>query len=224
VPSASEPVFSPITCQGFKLRKALGIFVAEMFMLASIPEVEATRDFFIQDPLTCARALIGAHLHWDGCTARIVETEAYTTVDDPAFHLWNRPSVRAYLASHEAGDAYVYLNYGIRWLFNIFVKGREVSGFVLLRAIEPINGIVEMRSRRPGVADRMLGAGPGRLTRALGIDGRDHGCRFLETEGRGITLHEPLEPAVGVRIGISKAVDFPWRFGDRASLSLSRRF
>ncbi len=184
----------------------------------------ATREFFTLDPLTCARALIGAHLRWDGCTARIVETEAYTSVDDPACHMWNRPSARAYVASHEAGDAYVYLNYGVHWLFNILVRGTEVSGFVLLRAVEPMDGIVEMRRRRPGTSDRMLGAGPARLTRALGINGRDHGCRFLEMEGRGITLHEPLEPVVGVRIGISKAVEFPWRFGDPASLSLSRRF
>lgn len=193
-------------------------------MLAAIREVKVACDFFNQDPLTCARALIGAHLHWDGCTGRIVETEAYCSVDDPACHLWNRPSARAYVANHEAGDAYVYLNYGMHWLFNILVRGSEVSGFVLLRAIEPIDGIEEMRFRRPGIADRMLGAGPARLTRALGIDGRDQGCRFLEMEGRGITLNEPLEPVVGVRIGISKAVEFPWRFGDGVSPSLSRRF
>jgi len=193
-------------------------------MAAAIPEVQITRDFFTSDPLTCARSLIGAHLHWDGCTARIVETEAYSSVDDPACHLWTRPSARAFVAGHEAGDAYVYLNYGMHWLFNILVRGRKASGFVLLRAVEPIDGIEEMRRRRPGIADRMLGAGPARLTRALGIDGSAHGCRFLEMEGRGITLHEPLEPVVGVRIGISKAVEFPWRFGDRVSMSLSRRF
>ncbi len=195
-----------------------------MDLRGGIFEVKVTREFFTQSPLTCARALIGAHLQWDGCMARIVETEAYSSVDDPACHLANRRSARDYFACHEAGDAYVYLNYGLHWLFNISVKGGEDSGFVLLRAIEPIEGIAEMRRRRPGIADRMLGAGPARLTRALGIDGRHHGCRFLEMEGRRIILQKPIDPIIGVRIGISKAMDFPWRFGDGDSPSLSRRF
>ncbi len=180
--------------------------------------------FFTRSPESCARELVGAHFHWHGCTGRIVETEAYSAVDDPACHTWRRPSSRRYIESHEAGDAYVYLNYGTHWLFNILVKGAESSGFVLIRAIEPVEGIEIMRLRRPGISDKMLGAGPGRLTRALGISGTDHGSRFLETPACGIRLAQPASVVTGLRIGISQGVDFPWRFGDPSSRSLSRKF
>jgi len=181
-------------------------------------------NFFQQDPLTCARELIGCHLHWNGCSGRIVETEAYDADDDPACHTWFRPSTRAFVATHEAGTAYVYMNYGVHWLFNVLVKGGPRSGFVLFRALEPLSGIECMRGRRPGVKDILLGAGPGRLTRALGIDGTAHGTRFLRAAQCGITRGEPAEIIAGPRVGISRATDLHWRFGDPASPSLSRRF
>lgn len=181
-------------------------------------------DFFERDPLTCARELIGCHFIWNGCVGRIVETEAYDSVDDPACHTWFRPSTRTFVERHKAGDAYVYLNYGVHWLFNILVKGGARSGFVLFRALEPVSGIEQMRGRRPGAQDHLLGAGPGRLTRALGIDGTSHGKHFLRSETCAITPGESPEILAGPRIGISRATDLHWRFGDAASLSLSRRF
>ncbi len=181
-------------------------------------------DFFKQDPVTCARGLIGCQFVWHGCVGRIVETEAYDAEDDPACHTWFRPSTRAFVERQQAGDAYVYMNYGVHWLFNVLVKGGKRSGFVLLRALEPVSGLEPMRQRRQGVADHLLGAGPGRLTRAFGIDGSVHGAAFLRDEGSGIRPGKPVEIIAGPRIGISRATDLHWRFGDPASRSLSRRF
>ena len=180
--------------------------------------------FFERNPVVCARELIGAHFLWHGCAGRIVETEAYLSVDDPACHTWSRPSARAFVAQHQAGDAYVYLNYGVHWMFNVLVKSDEGSGFVLFRALEPVSGIERIRERRAGVADHLLAAGPGKLTRAFSIDGRAHGAGFLKITGCGIIRGEPVEVCAGGRIGISKARELPWRFGDPASLSLSRKF
>ncbi len=182
------------------------------------------KEFFEQDAVECARGLIGCHFIWHGCVARIVETEAYQAVDDPACHTWSRPSSRNFVERGRAGDAYVYMNYGVHWLFNILVKGRNHAGFVLLRAVEPLDGLEAMRQRRARVKDDLLGAGPGRSTRALGIDGSAHGLAFLQTRGCGIRTGGRVEVVAGPRIGISRAKDFPWRFGDPASPSLSRRF
>lgn len=178
-------------------------------------------DFFTQDPVTCARGLIGCQFVWQGCVGRIVETEAYDSEDDPACHTWFRPSARAFVERQSEGDAYVYMNYGVHWLFNILVKGGKRSGFVLIRAIEPVSGLEIMKQRRPGVKDPLLGAGPGRLTRALGIDGEVHGMSFLRAEGCGILRGKAVEPIAGPRIGISRATDLLWRFGDPASPSLT---
>lgn len=181
-------------------------------------------DFFRQDPVTCARQLIGCHFVWHGCVGRIVETEAYDAEDDPACHTWFRPSTRAFVENQRAGDAYVYMNYGVHWLFNILVKGGKRSGFVLFRALEPVTGIEIMRGRRQGVHDPQLGAGPAKLTRALGIDGSVHGTSFLRGSGCGILLGKAIKPCAGPRIGISRATELLWRFGDPTSPSLSRRF
>jgi DNA-3-methyladenine glycosylase len=181
-------------------------------------------DFFKQDPVTCARGLIGCQFVWRGCVGRIVETEAYDAEDDPACHTWFRPSTRAFVERQQAGDAYVYLNYGVHWLFNILVKGGSRSGFVLFRALEPCSGLALMRDRRRGVKDPLLGAGPGRLTRAFGIDGSAHGDSFLRNVDCGIVRGAPVKPIAGPRIGISRATELRWRFGDPLSPSLSRRF
>jgi DNA-3-methyladenine glycosylase len=116
------------------------------------------------------------------------------------------------------------MNYGVHWLFNILIKGGKRSGFVLFRALEPVSGLELMRERRHGVKDPLLGAGPGRLTRAMGIDGSVHGVGFLRMEGCGILRGEPVKAVAGPRIGISRATELPWRFGDPESPSLSRRF
>ncbi|GAA5122056.1 DNA-3-methyladenine glycosylase [Luteolibacter yonseiensis] len=183
-----------------------------------------TSSFFERNPVICARELIGARFHWNGCVGKIVETEAYLSVDDPACHTWFRPSARSFVESHAAGAAYVYLNYGMHWLFNVLVKGDDGSGFVLFRALEPLEGLEPMRERRPGFADHLLAAGPGKLTKAFGIDGSAHGGDFLNDRDCGIYRGERVETCCGERIGITRAVEFPWRFGDPSSASLSRKF
>jgi len=182
------------------------------------------RTFFERDPLTCARELIGAVLVWKGCEGRIVETEAYDSADDPACHTWTRPSTRIFVETHAAGTAYVYLNYGTHWLFNILVKGPERSGFVLFRAVEPVAGLELMRGRRGPMKDSQLGAGPGKLSRALGIDGTSHRADFLDSADCALLRGPAVLVCEGPRIGISRAADRPWRFGDPESPSLSRRF
>jgi len=183
-----------------------------------------TSDFFGRDPVVCARELIGCEFVWKGCSGRIVETEAYRSFGDEACHTFFRPSVKEFVSRSRPGDAYVYLNYGVHWLFNIVVKGGAHEGFVLLRALEPVSGIGKMRGRRIGIPDRLLAAGPGRLTKALGIGREDHGLSFLETRGCGIIEGTGCKPIAGSRIGISKAVELPWRFGDPDSKCLSRKF
>lgn len=183
-----------------------------------------TPSFFERDPVTCARELVGCHWRWDGCEVRIVETEAYDSQGDEACHTWARPSARQFVARHGPGTAYVYLNYGMHWLFNLLVKGGEREGFVLLRAVEPLQGIEVMRQRRGGVRDALIGAGPARLTQALGIDGSLHGAAFPNGRRRGFYHGQAGELVVGPRIGISKAVELPWRFGDAGSSCLSRKF
>lgn len=171
-----------------------------------------TRVFFERTPVRCAHELIGARLHWGGASGRIVETEAYDAEGDAACHTFFRPSARAFVERHEAGAAYVYLNYGLHWLFNVLVKGPR-RGFVLIRALEPLAGIDRMEARR-GTADvRRLCSGPGKLTQALGIDGAVHGrdlCAGPDVvfEAAGA---RPKIVADG-RIGISVAGELPWRF------------
>ncbi len=184
--------------------------------------------FFRRDPVTCARELIGCELVWNDCAGVIVETEAYAALGDEACHTFARPSARDFIARHQAGAAYVYFNYGMYWLLNVLVKGGSEDGFVLFRAIAPTRGMDAMKARRdaarksPVTETRALCSGPGKLTVALGIDGRDHG-RDLCAEA-GIGFHQPAEAVeviTDVRIGISRAAHFPWRFLARESLHVS---
>ena len=179
------------------------------------------RAFFQRDPLTCARELIGCELVWNSCAGVIVETEAYAAVGDEAAHTFTRPSARAFVEKHQAGTAYVYFNYGMYWLFNVLVKGGAADGFVLIRALQPTRGIPLMRRRRfPGIAGAKLRpvetlcSGPGKLTIALGILGQDHGIDLCANPKKA--FHAPTGPEIAslsdLRIGISKAAHFPWRF------------
>lgn len=188
------------------------------------------RDFFRRDPLTCARELIGCELVWNGSGGLIVEVEAYAEEGDEACHTFHRPSARKFIAEHEPGAAYVYINYGVHWLLNVLVKG-GTNGFVLIRALEPTRGVREMEERRLARAKsplvyslHALCSGPGKLTQALAVDGRDHG-RDLCAGGAVGFLPPNSETAVetDVRIGISKAAHFPWRFLAHGSQFVSVR-
>jgi len=179
-------------------------------------------DFFRRDPVDCSRELIGAVFEWDGCVTRIVETEAYAALGDEACHTFFRPGAREFVARHDAGIAYVYLNYGMHWLFNILCKGPAGDGFVLFRALQPLAGLEKMAERRGRDRPVDLCSGPGKLTRALGIDGSSHGADFLRQENRAVFRGPSVPVTAGPRIGISRAIDFPWRFTEIGSRFVSR--
>jgi len=117
---------------------------------------------------------------------------------------------------------YVYLNYGIHWLLNFLIKGGEANGFVLVRALEPTCGM-ELMAKRRGLSDhRQLCSGPGKLTQALAINEKFHGRDFFTIAGTRIVRgRETVEVDVDHRVGITKAVDFKWRFLLSGSHSVS---
>lgn len=174
--------------------------------------------FFTRDVLTVARELVGMELVWEGCSGVIVETEAYTVEGDEACHTATRPSAREFVKTMPPGTAYVYFNYGMYWLFNLLVKGGERDGLILIRALEPKLGIDLMKQRRNRDKLKDLCSGPGKLALAMGIDGTHHGTLLAgkgRRKGSGLKTKRVigLEKVVtDVRVGISKAADYPWRF------------
>ncbi|MGB0114817.1 MAG: DNA-3-methyladenine glycosylase [Ilumatobacteraceae bacterium] len=148
-------------------------------------------------------------------TGRIVETEAYRS-DDPASHSFNGPTPRSAVMFGPPGVVYVYLSYGIHHCVNV-VAGADGDGqAVLLRAVTPLDGLDLIRERRAGRADRELANGPGKLCVALGIDLADNGTDLLAPSSRLRIVDDgtspPANPVVGPRVGITRAVDTPWRF------------
>jgi DNA-3-methyladenine glycosylase len=181
------------------------------------------RSFFEREPVICARELVGCTIGFGSAAGIIVETEAYAAEGDPACHTWKRQGARDFVATNAPGTAYVYLNYGMHWLFNLLVKGGDADGFVLIRALEPIEGIPSMKRRRGMEHPASFCNGPAKLTQALGITGKHHGSDPLAGKGWKLLPPEiPVEIAVSTRIGISQAADFPWRFTLRGSPFVSR--
>src|SRR5438552_12681507 len=179
--------------------------------------------FFKRDPITCARELIGAELIWGDCSGILVEVEPYAGVDDVAAHTFTRPGSRRFIERNQAGAAYVYFNYGVHWMLNVLVKG-EANGFVLIRALEPRQGIERMQKRR-GVDDvKRLCSGPGKLTQALGITGRQHEMDLC-TDPRHCfarNANRAMDVVADARIGISRSAHLPWRFTLHGSPFVSR--
>jgi DNA-3-methyladenine glycosylase len=178
---------------------------------------------FNQSSLKVARALIGVVLLVDGVGGRIVETEAYDA-SEPASHGFGGPRPHTASLFGPAGHAYVYRSYGIHWCLNAVCHEAGHGAGVLIRALEPTQGLDVMRHRRGVDAERLLCAGPGRVGQALGIT-REHDGLPLDRPPFELQLASgPSTIVTGVRIGISKAQDMPWRFGLAGSRFVSRRF
>lgn len=156
---------------------------------------------------------------------RIVETEAYLGYRDPASHGYrHRRHARNEALFAPPGTWYVYLSYGVHWCCNLVTHRQGDGAAVLLRAIEPVEGLPAMRRRRGGTVDRLLGSGPGRLTQALGITLALDGRAMPASPVRIISGDAVPEHVIGVgpRVGITKAADWPLRFVQLGSPHLSR--
>jgi DNA-3-methyladenine glycosylase len=181
------------------------------------------RSFFARSVHAVAPDLIGATLLFRGAGGLIVEVEAYHHTD-PAAHSFRGPSMRNAVMFGPPGHAYIYRSYGIHWCLNFVCEPRGTASAVLIRALAPLYGIKAMQRRRAVADERLLCSGPGRLCQALGITGAHNGFLLTEAPFQLFARSEPSEIAVGPRIGISKAVDHPWRYGLVGSCFLSKPF
>jgi len=171
-----------------------------------------------------ARALIGATLLVDGVGGVIVETEAYDQ-SDPAAHTHRGPTARNAAMFGPSGHAYVYRSYGLHWCLNFTCREPGHGAGVLIRAIEPRAGLEQMTLRRGGITDpRLLCSGPGRVGQALGITLAHYGLPLDRPPFFVAAPGQAVEVAIGPRIGISKGVDAPWRFGLADSRFVSKPF
>jgi DNA-3-methyladenine glycosylase len=179
------------------------------------------RRFFARSVHAVAPDLIGGTFLCDGVGGVIVEVEAYDH-EDPAAHGYAGRTDRNAAMFGPPGHAYVYRSYGIHWCVNFVCEEVDVAAAVLIRALEPTHGIDAMRARR-GVEDvRALCSGPGKLCQALGITREHDGLPLDEPPLELRERTESIEVVRGPRVGITKAVDVPWRYALAGSRFLSR--
>jgi len=191
-------------------------------------------DFFARDTLAVARELLGQRLvrvlDGERLVGRIVEVEAYVGEEDGASHASCGVTRRNAPMYGPPGHAYVYFIYGMHHCFNVVTEREDYPAAVLIRALEPLEGLETMRARRSGRPDAQLTSGPARLCQALGIDRRFDGADlcapggllFFEDGGAVPDGAVASGPRVGVR-GDAAAVSAPWRFCVRGSRYVSRQ-
>jgi DNA-3-methyladenine glycosylase len=180
--------------------------------------------FYERPVLDVARDLVGCVLQHGPCSGVIVETEAYHD-SEPASHAYIGLRPRTEVLFGEPSRAYVYRSYGIHALLNAVCEARGIGAAVLIRALEPLDGIEVMRSRRGGLPDGELCSGPGKLTQALGVGLGDNGRSLVDgpiTIAARPSTWNDVGIAEGPRIGITKAVELPWRFSAAGSRFVSR--
>ena len=194
------------------------------------------RDFYAQETVAVARALLGTflvHRSREGTTVgRIVETEAYLGRLDPASHAHKGETARNRSMFGPPGHVYVYFIYGVHWCCNVVTAPAGVGEAVLLRALEPVEGIEVMAARRRTEVERNLCSGPGKLVQAMGIT-REHDGADLVRGPLGIWDRAGWSPppgrawdeeiATSARVGITKAADLPLRFLLRGNPHVSAR-
>ena len=194
-------------------------------------------DFYLRtDPVQIARELLGkllvTHLNGERTSGRIVETEAYRAPDDRASHAFgNRRTVRTEVMFLEGGHAYIYLCYGIHHLFNVVTGPKNWAHAVLIRGIEPVDGLDCMLERRGFLEKKPnLTAGPGAISQALGLDKSMTGTSLLSPK-TGVWIEEfsPILPEKAViaspRIGVGYAkecAEWPWRFSEKGNVFVSK--
>jgi DNA-3-methyladenine glycosylase len=193
--------------------------------LPSPPSSATTRtlgtEFFARSVHEVAPELIGATLLVDGVGGTIVEAEAYDQ-EDPASHGFRGRTRRNAAMFGPPGHAYVYRSYGVHWCLNLVCEDEGTASAVLVRALEPTYGLDQMRTRRGIDEPRLLCSGPGRLCDALAITGAHDG---LPLDRPPFELREGLEPVElvsGVRVGITRAAELPWRYALAGSRFVSR--
>jgi DNA-3-methyladenine glycosylase len=182
-----------------------------------------SKRFFSRSVLEVAPDLIGAVLLVGGVGGRLVEVEAYRHTD-PAAHSYRGETERNSVMFGPPGHAYVYRSYGIHWCLNLVCEPKGSASAVLIRAIEPLAGLATMRRRR-GVADeRLLCSGPGRVCEALGVTQKHNGDALDAPPFALFARDKDVDIVIGPRIGLTKAVDTPWRYGEKGSRFLSKPF
>jgi len=192
------------------------------------------RSFFEGEPLEVGRSLIGMELGSDlsksGCGGLIVETEVYMGPEDRASHAWKaRRTARTEVLFGPRGYSYVFQIYGMHYCFNVVSSPEGVGEAVLIRALEPTEGIELMEKRRHTYVRRSLCSGPGKLVRAMGITRALNGTSLIDTYSASTRLY--LLPATDTafdiitttRIGITQGADLPYRFYVKGSLYISRK-
>ncbi len=157
----------------------------------------------------------------DGVGGRIVEVEAYDH-EDPASHGFRGRTERNASMFGPPGHAYVYRSYGIHWCLNFVCQDEGVANAVLVRALEPTHDLETMRERRGLDDPRLLCSGPGRLCQALGVTREHDGLALDRPPFELLAAEGPVEVVSGPRIGITRAVELPWRYAEAGSRFLSR--
>ena len=181
------------------------------------------RSFFARSVHTVAPDLIGATLLFKGVGGVIVEIEAYHQTD-PAAHSFGGRTERNAVMFGPPGYAYVYRSYGIHWCLNFVCEPEGVASAVLIRALAPTHGLAVMRRRRGVTDERLLCSGPGRLGEALGITDAQYGLPLDNPPFEIFARADDVEVAVGPRIGLTKAIEHPWRYGLSGSRFVSKPF
>jgi DNA-3-methyladenine glycosylase len=173
-------------------------------------------EFYDRPVLEVAPELLNKVLVAGERSGRIIEVEAYGGEDDPGSHAWRGPTPRTEIMYGPPGHWYVYLSYGVHWCANVVVSAKGTAAAVLIRAIEPLTGIEQMRLGRGQVRDRDLANGPGKLTKALGFASEVDGAAIPSSAVRIVDDGSlaPAKPTRTPRIGLNadRAADRPWRF------------